>query len=127
MLSNYKFKILKGEYYFLSINKSSFDKLPKSINIFSIIHEKEGVTLIIEKNKFNSIKKYIKNYKIDKDYEILTYDGSTDLAMVGFMAKVSKILAKNNISVNPVAGYYRDYFLIKKNKIKKALQLLKSN
>ncbi len=80
--------------------------------------------MIISQNNWNKIKSKFKNYKIEKNYKIIAYDPYTNLNLVGFLAIISKILAEKGISINALSAYNRDYFLIKKQKSRAALNEL---
>jgi hypothetical protein len=58
-------------------------------------------------------------------YRVLTFDIVLDLAIVGFMAVVSSVLAENGVSIYPISTYLRDHVLVKKEDAEKATQLLK--
>lgn len=67
----------------------------------------------------------------DIDYEgqwrSLKVLGPLDFALVGILAEISKVLAKNKISIFVVSTYDTDYILIKDNLIDKAVDVLKQN
>ena len=127
-LRKIKFKVLPQTFLIIRIplnySNEIFNNVKKIKNVYSIILEKEGVTLIISENNWNKIKSKFNKSKIEKGYKIITYGASTDLNLVGFLSFVSKILADKNISVNVLSAFTRDYFLIKKSKVKLAVKEL---
>lgn len=52
---------------------------------------------------------------------------SMEFSMVGVLAKISNLLANNNISIFAVSTYNTDYILIKSEFLKKAISILKDN
>jgi hypothetical protein len=57
-------------------------------------------------------------------YRVLTFDIVLDLAIVGFMAVVSSVLAEEGVSIYPISTYLRDHVLVKKEDTEKAVRLL---
>lgn len=127
-LSKIKFKVLPQNFLIIKIPLNYLNEILNDIkkikNIYSIIIEKEGITLIISENNWNKIKSKFNKSQVEKGYRIMTYDASTDLNLAGFLSFVSKILADKNISVNVLSAFTRDYFLIKKSKVKLAVKEL---
>lgn len=96
----------------------------KSRNRFKInpiceFQEKEGVTVILKCTE-------AKTHKIASQYPCkkITLNIHSSLNAVGFLAAICNTLAKHNISVNPVSGYYHDHLFVPSQKAKKALQVL---
>ena len=52
--------------------------------------------------------------------------GVLDFSLVGILAKISQLLAENNISIFAVSTYNTDYILVKENNYEKALSVLAS-
>lgn len=123
-MSEIEFFMLPERYAFLSVSFSEFSKIKNNIEYFSVIKEMEGVTIILHEKELQKDK--VDTTNVDKGYRVVTYQENTSLELIGFLALVSKILAENNISVNAVAGYNRDYFLIKEKDSEKAIKVLNS-
>ena len=93
-----KWKILKDKYVLVKLNLKQLDNLnfkDFQKKFFSIIYEKDEITLIINQNNWNKIKKNFKKAEIENNFRILTYDQILDWNITGFIAKVGEILAKN--------------------------------
>ena len=56
-----------------------------------------------------------------KDFRI---QGILDFSLIGILAKIAEILAKNSISIFVISTYNTDYVLIKKENYQKALDIL---
>ena len=83
--------------------------------------EKEGTTIIIEKEKADELQL---NYKFVASWISLTIHSS--LEAVGLTALFSTELAKHNISCNVIAGYYHDHIFVDKKDAEKAIKALNS-
>lgn len=128
-LSKIKFIVLPQNFLIINIPLNQYEKFIKNFkkiknDFYSLILEKEGITLIISNKSWNKIKSSFNKHKIETGYKIVTYNTNTDLNLVGFLSIISKILAGKGISLNVIFAYHRDYFLIKKSKVKLAVREL---
>lgn len=115
-LNNGKFYVWKGKFVIVKSRKL----LP---DFFAAIKDKNEITAIIEQSKIKKNKNII---KIDKDWKIITFDMVLPLCLVGFLAKISKILADEKISIFVISAYSTDHILVKETDINKAAEKLKS-
>lgn len=54
-------------------------------------------------------------------------DGVLDFSLVGILAKISQILANNEISIFAVSTFDTDYIMVKADKFERATELLAAN
>jgi hypothetical protein len=90
-------------------------------NAFANVIDKNETTVIIEQSKYNNEDVI----EIEKDWKILTFDMVLPFGLVGFLAKVSKMLADENISIFVVSAYSTDHILIKEKDLARAEEKLK--
>jgi hypothetical protein len=91
------------------------------LNAFANIIDKNETTVIIEQSKYNNEDVI----EIEKDWKILTFDMVLPFGLVGFLAKVSKMLADENISIFVVFAYSTDHILVKEKDLARAEEKLK--
>ncbi len=89
---------------------------------FANIIDKNETTVIIDQSKFNN-KDAI---EIEKDWKILTFDMILPFGLIGFMAKVSQVLADEKISIFAISAYSTDHILVKEKDLSKAIKKLES-
>ena len=85
-----------------------------------IFRESEGTTIIIE-DRFIS--------QEDSDtprWAMITLNIHSDLAAVGFLAAISRVLAGAGISLNAVSAFYHDHLFVPWERKDEAMRLLKS-
>jgi hypothetical protein len=117
---------------------------------FAVIKDKNEVTVIIEESKVNAkedsrakedLGKNLnenpkanenqdKNQKsileVEKGWKLLTFDMTLPFELVGFLAKVSQILADAKISIFAISSYSTDHIMVKKKDLPRTLTKLKS-
>jgi len=106
-----------GDYVFCTT------KNPDIINpeyIISMIREKEGFTVVVEKNIADQLKL---SYSFVAKWISLTVHSS--LEAVGLTAAFANALAKENISCNVIAGYYHDHIFLRLEEAGRAMEILK--
>lgn len=82
-------------------------------------HEKEGVTVILEKEKADEC-----HIAYSGVFKCITLSVHSSLDAVGLTAAVATKLTKFNISANVIAAYYHDHIFIKSHDADKALAVL---
>jgi len=90
-------------------------------NVFANIIDKNETTVIIEQSKYNDEDVI----EVEKDWKILTFDMVLPFGLVGFLAKVSKVLADENITIFAVSAYSTDHILVKEKDLARAEEKLK--
>jgi hypothetical protein len=88
---------------------------------FANVIDKNETTVIIEQSKFNDEDVI----EIEKDWKILTFDMVLPFGLVGFLAKVSKVLADENIQIFAISAYSTDHILVKEKDLARAKEKLK--
>ena len=90
-------------------------------NAFANIIDKNETTVIIEQSKYDEENVM----QIEKDWKILTFDIVLPFGLVGFLAKVSKVLADEKIPIFAVSAYSTDHILVKEKDLARAEEKLK--
>lgn len=105
------------DYVFVSVSDTF---KPDFTDILGTFKEKEGTTVILNRNKADSL-------KLHYDYiaSWITLNVHSSLEAVGLTAVISQTLAKNKISCNVVAAYYHDHIFVAKEEANKAMKALK--
>ena len=90
-------------------------------NAFANIIDKNETTVIIEQSKYNDEDVV----EIEKDWKIITFDMVLPFGLVGFLAKISKVLADEKISIFAISAYHTDHVLVKEKDLVRAEEKLK--
>jgi len=88
------------------------------------IQDKNEITVVIDQKILEAHKEDLT--EIDKDWKIITFDMLLPLDMVGWIAKVSNILAEEGISILILSAYSTDHVLVQVSDLEKAVNKLQS-
>jgi hypothetical protein len=115
-------ELLKEEYSVYQFNPEYAIKE----NIFtdefiSITKTKEELSIVAPINRFNDFT------AAENGWKILKFNGILDFSLIGILNKISGILANENISIFAMSTYNTDYIMVKKEEIKKAIEVLVKN
>ncbi|MDB2656903.1 ACT domain-containing protein [Crocinitomicaceae bacterium] len=116
ILKNMTPRLNEGEYVFVTVQ--CLDEIPLQ-EVICFFREKEGVTIIIEKSKADSLK-----LKYTYTAAWITLNVHSSLNAVGLTAAFSNELANNGLSCNVVAGYYHDHIFVEYQDANRALEVL---
>jgi len=91
------------------------------VNAFANIIDKNETTVIIEQSKYDDENVI----EIEKDWKIITFDMILPFGLVGFLARVSKVLADEKIPIFAISAYSTDHILVKEIDLTRAGRKLK--
>ncbi len=97
---------------------------PRMTAPFMIFFDGREVTLLLDDPDFDTIRHAIRDANIEKGFRLITFDVVLDLNVVGFIAKVSEILADAGISIVTLSAFSRDHLLVKQDDLGDALKAL---
>ncbi|MEE8570208.1 MAG: ACT domain-containing protein [Candidatus Bathyarchaeia archaeon] len=86
-----------------------------------MIQDKKEITVIIDQEKIH-VDDVI---QMDIDWKLITFDMVLPLQTIGFLAKVTTILADERISVCAISTFSTDHILVKEQDLLKTLRKLK--
>ena len=92
------------------------------LDAFAVIRDKNEITCIINQAKM----KEHRCLAVEPDFRIITFDMVLPFALVGFIAKVSRALAQDGISICAISAYSTDHILVKGKDVIRAVNCLKS-
>ena len=116
LLKTLKAKLVEGTYVFVTINAAD---VPEDIYPRMRFNEAEGLTLIVLKSEAE-----VHNLAYEFPSRMITLDVHSSLEAVGFMAVIATELAKENMGVNPVSGFYHDHIFVPEGREEDALKVL---
>ena len=118
LIQEMKPELNPGEFIFCQIDSSHY---PLANDAICFFQEKEGLTLILPKQKADEAKLLYSG-----TYAWITLTIHSSLEAVGLTAAVSQALAQANISCNIVAAYYHDHLFVPLKDAQQALDVLQT-
>ncbi|MGI9357630.1 MAG: ACT domain-containing protein [Rhizobiaceae bacterium] len=116
LLRTMKAKLVDGVFVFVAIDNR---ELPTGLEPRMIFQEAEGTTLVLLKTDAEAY---------DLDYEfpcrMITLEVHSALEAVGFLARITTELAKCQMGVNPVSGFFHDHLFVPDGREQDALSVL---
>ena len=85
-----------------------------------IFEETEGTTFIVLKSEAET-------HGLDYQFpcRMITLNIHSSLEAVGFMARITTELAKHDMGVNPVSGFFHDHLFVPDGREQDAIEILK--
>lgn len=117
------------QYSIISLDVHCWDLVLKNINpdeFISVTKERdEEISLIIATEKWESFPKEGIDYISSDEWRLLTFTGQGLLEIVGYLAKLSVLLAQNNISILAFSTFNKSHLLVREEDYNKAQAILK--
>lgn len=104
-------------YVFVTLGEGA--AVPAGITPQMMFREAEGVTLIVTRAEAESA-----GLAYEFPSRMITLNIHSALDAVGFMARISTALARHNMGVNPVAGFYHDHLFVPEDRAADAMAVL---
>lgn len=107
-------KLLKEIYSVCRLNKN--DVLPAwamNGDFFSITKIDDELSIVCSQEKLTHNMHKLGNAQCEKDWRILKVEGPLDFSLVGILASISSLMAKEQICIFALSTYYTDYILVK--------------
>lgn len=114
-----KIRLLQGIYAVCQI--SNREKVPSWVEekgFFSVTKTEDEISVVMLQDKIS------KEIKAEKDWRILKVEGTLEFSLIDILAKISSVLAENQISIFVISTFNTDYILVKEEKIEKAMAVL---
>ncbi len=97
---------------------------PRGTAPFMILRDTREVTLLLDEIDYGTIRHAIRDAKTEGAFRLITFNLELDWNVVGYFAKISKILAEADISIVALSAFSRDHLLIKQEDLPKVLNVL---
>ena len=131
LLRETRVQVAPATYVVIGIRHQDWDSLleypelsPRADAPFMILRDAYEVTLVIEAEDWRRIRHALRDAKVESGYRLITLDIELPWDTVGYLARVTAILAAAGISVGALSSFSRDHLLIKQDDLPTALRVL---
>ena len=124
LLANMKPRLREGEYYLSSIDESQMLLVAGYLDeIVDIFREAEGLSIVFSAKILEEMEQMSKSPPAGP-FAWISLDVYSDLMAVGFLAKITEVLAREKISVNAFSAFHHDHLFVPYGKRMDAMNLL---
>ncbi len=114
-----------GKYHYASVGESQLMAVANYLSyIVCICREEEGLTLVFSEEIKDEMAS-ISQEKVAGPFALISLKANSSLFAVGFLAKITDALAREDIPANVFSGYCHDHLLVPYEKKDSALAALK--
>lgn len=97
---------------------------PRPESLFMLLRDPFEVTLLLEEEDWRAMRHAARDAKVEAGFRLVTLDIELPWNVVGFLARVTGLLAASGVSVGALSAFSRDHLLIKQDDLGKALRVL---
>ncbi len=131
LLRETKIEVSPATFALIGISHQDWSRLlenpelsPRVDAVFMILRDDKEVTLLIEDEDWQRIRHALRDARVERSFRLLTFDLELPWNVVGYLARVTDILAAAGISVGALSSFSRDHLLIKQDQLGSALRVL---
>jgi hypothetical protein len=97
---------------------------PRAESNFMLLRDPFEVTLLLEEEDWRAMRHAARDARVETSFRLVTLDVELPWNVVGFLARVTEILAAEGIAVGALSAFSRDHLLIKQDDLGRALRVL---
>jgi hypothetical protein len=131
LLSRARVEVAPATFYLVGLRHEDWARLlenpelsPRASAPFMFLKDEHEVTLLLDETDWRTMRHAVRDARIESGFRLLTFDIELDWKTVGFLARVTQILAEAGISVGALSAFTRDHLLIKQDDLGTALRVL---
>ncbi|HKR00281.1 MAG TPA: ACT domain-containing protein [Pyrinomonadaceae bacterium] len=131
LLRRAKVEVSPATYYLIGMRHEDWARLlenpelsPRGHAPFMLLRDQYEVTLLLDETDWHTLRHAARDARVEGDFRLLTFDIELDWKVVGFLARVTEILARSGISCGALSAFSRDHLLIKQEELGNALRVL---
>ena len=97
---------------------------PRAESNFFLLRDPFEVTLLLEESDWRAMRHAARDARVEGGFRLVTLDVELGWGVVGFLARVTEILASAGVAVGALSSFSRDHLLIKQEDLGKTLRAL---
>ena len=131
LLRRAKVEVLPSTFVLVGLRHEDWQRLlenpelsPRPESVFMLLRDTHETTLLVEEDDWLAMRHAARDAKVERGFRLVTLDIELAWNVVGFLARVTEILASAGISVGALSAFSRDHLLIKQDQLGAALRVL---
>ena len=131
LLREARVAVAPATYFLIGLRHDDWGRLlenpelsPRGTAPFMVLKDAHEVTLLLDEEDWRTIRHAVRDARVEPDFRLLSFDVELDWKTVGFLARITRILADANISCGALSAFSRDHLLIKQDDLGAALRVL---
>ena len=126
-----KVEVLPGTFVLVGMRHADWQRLlespelsPRPDSVFMLLRDAHEVTLLLEEEDWRAMRHAARDARAEGDFRLVTLDIELQWDVVGYLARVTEILAAAGLSVGALSAFSRDHLLVKQDDLAAALRAL---
>ena len=131
LLRRTKIEVAPGVYFLIGLSHEDWARLlenpelsPRGTAPFMLLRDEHEVTLLLDEDDWRTMRHAAREARVEGGFRLVTLDIELKWSVVGYLARVTEILAQAGISVGALSASSRDHLLIKQDNLGAALRVL---
>ena len=131
LLSRARVEVAPATFYLVGLRHEDWARLlenpelsPRGSAPFMLLRDGHEVTLLLDETDWRTMRHAVRDARVEANFRLLTFDIELDWNVVGFLARVTGILADAGISTGALSAFSRDHLLVKQDDLGTALRVL---
>ena len=131
LLRRAKVEVLPANFVLVGLRHEDWQRLleqpelsPRPQSVFMLLRDTHETTLLVEEDDWLAMRHAARDARVEAGFRLVTLDIELPWNVVGFLARVTEILAAAGISVGALSSFSRDHLLIKQDQLGAALRAL---
>lgn len=131
LLRQTRVEVAPATYFLIGLRHDEWQRLlenpelsPRGSAPYMLLRDEHEVTLLLDESDWQTMRHAARDARVEGGFRLLTLDIKLGWSVVGYLARVTAILAAASIPVGALSAFSRDHLLIKQDDLGKALRVL---
>ncbi len=131
LLRRTRVEVLPAAFVLVGLRREDWRRLlenpelsPRADAPFMLLSDAREVTLLLEEEDWRAMRHAARDARVEPGFRLVTLDIELGWNVVGYLARVTSILAAAGISVGALSAYSRDHLLVKQQDLGTLLRAL---
>ena len=131
LLSRTRVEVAPATYFLIGLRHEDWLRLlenpelsPRGDAPFMLLRDAHEVTLLLDESDWRTLRHAARDARVEGGFRLVTLDIELEWNVVGYLARVTEILAGANVSCGALSAFSRDHLLINQDDLATALRVL---